>query len=56
MPACQQYTVFGGLRSQSGSSDNYCLFTGEQEDSDDYTYDDAPSAQASNPSAGVQEL
>ena len=50
MPACQQYAVFGGIRSQSGSSDTDFKFTGEQEDSDDFTHDAAPSAQASNPS------
>ena len=43
MPACQQYAVFGAIRSQSGSSPNEWLFTGEQRDSDDYTYDAAPS-------------
>jgi hypothetical protein len=28
------YDVFGGIRSQSGSSENPWLFTGEQRDSD----------------------
>ena len=41
MAACQQYVVFGGRGERSGSSPNYWLFTGEPEDSDDYTYDHA---------------
>ena len=32
------YDVFGAVRSQSGSSENYWLFTGEQEDSDSGLY------------------
>ncbi len=32
------YDVFGAIRSQSGSSDNYWLFTGEQRDSDEDLY------------------
>jgi RHS repeat-associated protein len=32
------YDVFGAIRSQSGSSDNYWLFTGEQLDSDEGLY------------------
>ncbi len=32
------YDAFGAIRSQSGSSDNYWLFTGEQQDSDEGLY------------------
>lgn len=32
------YDVFGALRSQSGSSDNFWLFTGEQHDADSGMY------------------
>jgi hypothetical protein len=32
------YDVFGAIRTQSGSSNNYWLFTGEQRDSDSDLY------------------
>ena len=32
------YDVFGGIRTQSGSSANYWLFTGEQRDGDSELY------------------
>ena len=32
------YDVFGGIRSQSGASDNPWLFTGEQQDADEGLY------------------
>jgi hypothetical protein len=32
------YDVFGAIRSQSGASENYWLFTGEQQDTDSWIY------------------
>jgi RHS repeat-associated protein len=36
--ASYSYDVFGAIRSQTGSSDNYWLFTGEQSDADSGMY------------------
>lgn len=36
--ASYSYDVFGAIRSQTGSSDNYWLFTGQQEDSESALY------------------
>lgn len=36
--ASYSYDVFGAIRSQAGSSDNYWLFTGEQKDPDSALY------------------